>query len=91
MELAKQPKTKKKKKEKGSRFLDTILKTLGSCILQNMLTRKLIVTAGAAIIHRIFETGSSFHVKMRNTGKFSFLFFSNLFLVSTKFLLWEED
>ena len=39
------------------------------------------------IIHKIFETNSSFHVKYWNMGKFWFLLFSRFLLVST-FLFW---
>ena len=38
------------------------------------------------ITHRIYETGSSFHVKKRSMGKASFLFCKRFLLVLTK--LW---
>ena len=37
----------------------------------------------AAIIRKLFETNSSFHVKYRTTGMF--------LLVLTKFSFWQED
>ena len=46
---------------------------------------------GPTIIHKIFETNSSFHVKQRTTGTVQFLFFSSFLLLLTKFLFWEED
>ena len=42
-------------------------------------------------IHNISEINSSFHVKWRNAGNFSFPFFSSFFLVSTKALFWDKD
>ena len=38
-----------------------------------------------AIIHKIFETNSSFHVKQRSMGKVQLLFFKRFLLVLTKF------
>ena len=43
------------------------------------------------IIHKIFETNSSFHVKKRTTGKVPVLFFRKFLLILTKFLFREED
>ena len=43
------------------------------------------------IIHKIFETNYSFHVKQRATAKVQFLFFGRFLLVLTKFSFWEED
>ena len=43
------------------------------------------------MIHKIFETNTSFHMKLRNAGKFQFIFFSSFLLVSTKSLFWWED
>ena len=43
------------------------------------------------IIHKIFETNSSFHVKQRTTGNIRFLFFRKFMLVLTKLSFWEED
>ena len=45
----------------------------------------------STIIHKIFETNSSFHVKQRTTGKVYFLFFKRFLLVSTKFSFWQAD
>ena len=42
------------------------------------------------IIHKIFETNSSFHVKQGTTRKIQFLFFKMFLLVATKFLFWHE-
>ena len=42
----------------------------------------------ATIIHKIFETNSSFHVKQRTPGKVQFLFFRRFLLVLTKFSFW---
>ena len=44
-----------------------------------------------AIIHKVLETNSSFHVKERTTGKVQFLFFREFLLLLTKFSFWEED
>ena len=44
-----------------------------------------------AIIHKVLETNSSFHVKERTTGKVQFLFFRKFLLLLTKFSFWEED
>ena len=49
------------------------------------------VADDAAIMDKIFETNSSFHVKKRTMGKVQFLFLGRTFSVLTKFLLWEED
>ena len=43
------------------------------------------------IIHKIFETNSSFHVKQRTTGNVWFLFFKRFLLVLTKFSFWQEE
>ena len=42
-------------------------------------------------LHKIFEKNSSFHVKLRTTGKVQFLFLKRLLLVLTKFSFREED
>ena len=44
-----------------------------------------------AIIRKIFETNSSFHVKYRTMGKVQFLFFKRFLRVLTRFLFREED
>ena len=38
----------------------------------------------STIIHKIFETNSSFHVKKRPTGKFEYLFCKSFWLVLKK-------
>ena len=43
------------------------------------------------IVHKIFETNSSFQVKLRATGKVHFIFFKSFLLVLTKSLFWHED
>ena len=43
-----------------------------------------------AIMDKIFEINSSFHVKYRTTGKVQILFFNSFLLVLTKFSFWEE-
>ena len=43
------------------------------------------------IIHKIFETKSSFNAKKNTTGKFYFLIFKRFLLVLTKLLFWWED
>ena len=43
----------------------------------------------SAVMDKIFETNSTFHVKKRTTGKVQFLFFDNFLLVLIKFLFWE--
>ena len=43
-----------------------------------------------AIMDKIFEINSSFHVKYRTTGKVQILFFNSLLLLLTKFSFWEE-
>ena len=43
----------------------------------------------STIMDKMFDTNSSFNVKLRTTGKVSFLFFRSLFLVFLAF--WEED
>ena len=43
------------------------------------------------IIHKIFKGNSSFHVKIRTTGKVQFLFFRRFLLVLTKFSFREKD
>ena len=45
----------------------------------------------STIIHKIFETKSSFHVKQRTTEKVQFLFFKGFLLVSTKLSFWQEN
>ena len=45
----------------------------------------------SAIIQKIFETNSGFHVKQRPTGKVQFLFFSSFWLLLKKFSFWQED
>ena len=45
----------------------------------------------ATIIHKIFETNSSFHVKWRTMIKVQFLLFKNLLLMPTKFSFLQED
>ena len=49
---------------------------------------RLVITA---IIHKILETNSSFHVKWGTTGKVYFLFFKSFLLALTKFSFWQED
>ena len=44
----------------------------------------------AKIIHKIFETNSSFHVKRHTTGKVQFLFFRRFLLGLTKCSFLEE-
>ena len=43
------------------------------------------------IIHKIFETDSSFHVKQRTVGKVQVLFFCRFLLLLAKFSFREED
>ena len=43
------------------------------------------------IIHKIFETNTSLHVKWRTTGKVYFLLFKRFLLLLTKSSFWEED
>ena len=45
----------------------------------------------STIINKIFAKNSSFHVKLQNAGKVSFLFLSSFLLESAKFLFWERD
>ena len=45
----------------------------------------------STIIHKIFETKSSFHMKQCTTEKVQFLFFKSFLLVSTKFSFWQEN
>ena len=45
----------------------------------------------STIIHKIFETNSSFHLKYSTTGKVQFLFFRRFLLVLTKFSFRVED
>ena len=45
----------------------------------------------ATIIHKLFETNSSFHMKSHTTGKVQFLFFRRFLLILTKFSFPEED
>ena len=40
------------------------------------------------IIHKIFESNSSFHVEKRTTGKVEFLFSKSFLQVLTKFSFW---
>ena len=40
---------------------------------------------------KIYEKISSFHMRMRATGRVQFLFSRRLFLVLTKFSFFEED
>ena len=49
------------------------------------------ITVKSTIIHKIFETNSSFHVKYHTTGNVQFLFFRRFLLVQTKFSFREED
>ena len=42
----------------------------------------------AKITHRIYETGSSFHVKQRSMGNVSFLLTKSFLLVLTKLWFW---
>ena len=42
-------------------------------------------------IYKTFEKNSCFYLKLRNTGNLWFLFFSNLLMVATKCLFWEDD
>ena len=46
---------------------------------------------GATIIHKIFETNSSFLVKQCTTGKVKYVFQDFFLVVLTKFEFWEED
>ena len=57
----------------------------------NYFRKKLDLRHLARIIHKIFETNSSFHVKQRTTGKVQLLFFRRFCLVLIKFLFQEED
>ena len=43
------------------------------------------------IIHKIFETNSSFHMKYCSTRKVKRLFFKSILLVLTKFSFWQEE
>ena len=40
---------------------------------------------------KIFETSSSFYVKLRTTGKVQFLFFQKIFAKIDKILIWEKS
>ena len=48
-------------------------------------------TVPESIIHKIFETNSSFHVKQHTVEKAQFLFLRIFLLVLTKFSFQEED
>ena len=43
------------------------------------------------IIHEIFETSSSFHVKLCTAGKVQYLFFKSLLLALTRFFQQEDQ
>ena len=45
----------------------------------------------STISYKIFETNSSFHVKLRTTGKVYSRFFETFLLVLTTFFSWQED
>ena len=49
------------------------------------------VVKNSTIIHKIFETNSSFHAKLHSMGKFYFLLFKSILLVLTKFSFWQKD
>ena len=48
-------------------------------------------TFSETIVHKIFETNSSFNVKEHNTGKVQVLLFRSFFLVLTKFSLISQN
>ena len=63
---------------------------------QNLLKNKYLFSFQHAIIQpaimdKIFETNSSFHLKQRTTGKAQFLFFRSFLLVSKNILFSEGD
>ena len=45
----------------------------------------------STIIHNMFETNFSFHLKQRTTGKVQFLLFRRFLLLPTKFSFLEKD
>ena len=51
----------------------------------------MIFVISSTIIHKIFETNSSFHVKQYTMRKVLFLFLMSFLLVLTKCSFWQED